>query len=1566
MDNSELKHNFDEDELPGLGFDVNHALSTSKSGLMSLLKQYDFKPLIKTIPGIAAAAAATTDDKYRISRSAFGLSRRLDQSLDASTAVDTSKNTTSKLPENITTRMNSVSLAPTRTSEPRRPSSANPTKRVTAADFMQASASINAPKPSASSLFHQFYDATTPRSADSDDSSIDHSATAAATNSRFGQLSTIYKESTSVLPSVSSPLPLMNFSSQEVKLAVTAKTITNQSIHSVPNLLNPPAVNPSQPSEYLCDPIESRKISRWFVARSLKELNWRQNEALGGGMGGGGGGGGVGPDAALSTSELCMAQTKVNVCDVVVYESYLFIESPQEKCERDASKAMLGWEDALFQSHWGKVNYSSTAPHFSDPTCDQYMSFTSSLKFDGHFESGNIEKSTRVLGRETLLWPAAAGMGMGKGIGGIVQDSSPPGSVDQEYDITLRKDLNTNGNIQWYYFSVEAPVAAIASSETLHLDSQNATRSTPLPSTTTTTTRSAVSRRISYPLRVRFNIVNMQKNDSLYNYGMKPAVYSCNQERGEDWVHGGEDICYYRNGLTSSFKGSARRRRPVRSQYTLTFTYTFTKPDTVYFAHTYPYTYSDLQAYLTRLESNTIISNYFHRRILAKTLADNVCDMITITERTKDILESKKKPSIVITSRVHPGESNSSFMIHGLIDFLVSDAAEAVKLRKAFVFSIVPMLNPDGVIHGNYRTSLAGTDLNRRYHDPHIYLHPTIAAFKSFIQSTVQKRNVYLYLDLHGHSKLKNSFLYGCDFTLKQDKLTKFASSQLSREEINQRRIYARVFPRLLCEISNASKGGYFSYRDSSFVMDHSKFGTGRIVCWSEMGIPASYTIEASFCGNGDNEESKVLKRYVSNSSACTMDSSSSKYPSRRSAVTAAGAARRARNIKGKATGKSKATDANAGEDDAEDMIMNSEVDSLLERYQSYRHYSKRDILNMGRDIGRAIYHFSNLSFAKEEEEEEARAKSSVMGAKKNKSSSSRASILHLSAVGDSSSNVDIESEAIDNAAADDDELSDDELSESDSSAVNKINAAANVDKEMMEMFIAVKRADIAVFEADKLRDVLARPGVFSVSSIEKSMNSFPFQPPISLASTNAKDCFRAKCEYMIRCGLQLTSDIKLTGGDVCMNTPTEIGIEEENLSVNGSESDPSEDNAPANKMLKNMHKYKDTNNLVHALRKVMKKKRISDDLRELKAKEQNDKMIAKERAVEKKKMEELAMKAEKEAAAQLASSKEASEKVKTDPDKSQNYDRAKVAVDKSHRNSIYAFGSSAVGVKQMSAHTAAVTAAVTAAGKDRLEKAQQRKSSIFDSTPKRPPIIRQESEEIRETKTLQLKIINFQEYNEYSKPLASSSSSSSAVVVKNASPKTPSALDLISTEFELTNRNMLFANGLYFNYYSPTSPLELAKVYVGGVGLMIPSSSFSSEPPHRDPSQLSNDISAVTQKLMSIPKPKIIADSTSTAAIAVAPEPITVPVLQHYDIRQKKSLLMEQQQQQEYAAAPFVNDSKFTAAAGAGAGGGSHKIFLSDSNYQERTTRERELSTAAPRSRPRSSGAYLNKGRKL
>ena len=73
---------------------------------------------------------------------------------------------------------------------------------------------------------------------------------------------------------------------------------------------------------------------------------------------------------------------------------------------------------------------------------------------------------------------------------------------------------------------------------------------------------------------------------------------------------------------------------------------------------------------------------------------------------------------MVFTARVHPGETVSSFMLKGVIDFLTGDTPEAKLLRDRYIFKIIPMLNPDGVIHGNYRCSLAGCDLNRQWKKP--------------------------------------------------------------------------------------------------------------------------------------------------------------------------------------------------------------------------------------------------------------------------------------------------------------------------------------------------------------------------------------------------------------------------------------------------------------------------------------------------------------------------------------------------------------------------------------------------------------------------------------------------------------------------------------------------------------------------------------------------------------------------------------------------------------------------------------------------------------------------------
>jgi cytosolic carboxypeptidase protein 2/3 len=113
------------------------------------------------------------------------------------------------------------------------------------------------------------------------------------------------------------------------------------------------------------------------------------------------------------------------------------------------------------------------------------------------------------------------------------------------------------------------------------------------------------------------------------------------------------------------------------------------------------------------------LGRFTTRRTLCRTLAGNKCEYVTITSRSSDIKEISERKGVCISARVHPGETVGSWMMQGLLDFITDPYdKEAALLREHIVFKIIPMLNPDGVVNGNYRCSLAGCDLNRRWKQP--------------------------------------------------------------------------------------------------------------------------------------------------------------------------------------------------------------------------------------------------------------------------------------------------------------------------------------------------------------------------------------------------------------------------------------------------------------------------------------------------------------------------------------------------------------------------------------------------------------------------------------------------------------------------------------------------------------------------------------------------------------------------------------------------------------------------------------------------------------------------------
>ncbi|KAK2569276.1 Cytosolic carboxypeptidase 2 [Acropora cervicornis] len=217
--------------------------------------------------------------------------------------------------------------------------------------------------------------------------------------------------------------------------------------------------------------------------------------------------------------------------------------------------------------------------------------------------------------------------------------------------------------------------------------------------------------------------MNLLKSGSLYNEGMRPLLYSEMDaaKKKIGWVRKGDDIKYYRNSI--------KREDTTKDKYHYSLTWTCEFPnekDTYYFAHCYPYTYSDLQEYLLDMRSDPVQSRICKQRVLCQTLAGNLVYVLTVTNPSR-------RP------------------------------ADAELLRDTFIFKIVPMLNPDGVIIGNYRCSLAGRDLNRNYKTVLKDSFPPIWHVTNMARKLLEERDITLYCDLHGHSRKQNVFIYGCE-----------------------------------------------------------------------------------------------------------------------------------------------------------------------------------------------------------------------------------------------------------------------------------------------------------------------------------------------------------------------------------------------------------------------------------------------------------------------------------------------------------------------------------------------------------------------------------------------------------------------------------------------------------------------------------------------------------------------------------------------------------------------------------------------------------------------------------
>ena len=132
---------------------------------------------------------------------------------------------------------------------------------------------------------------------------------------------------------------------------------------------------------------------------------------------------------------------------------------------------------------------------------------------------------------------------------------------DREYNLVLNPDVNSYKYHQWFYFQVSNMVSG---------------------------------EHAPYI----FNIINYEKTNSQFNFGMQPVMFSVKEAMAGRpyWKRIGSDICYYKNNFSKSVAACDDEPNFMTASFTVTFPH---DGDICYFAYHYPYTYSKLLVSIT-------------------------------------------------------------------------------------------------------------------------------------------------------------------------------------------------------------------------------------------------------------------------------------------------------------------------------------------------------------------------------------------------------------------------------------------------------------------------------------------------------------------------------------------------------------------------------------------------------------------------------------------------------------------------------------------------------------------------------------------------------------------------------------------------------------------------------------------------------------------------------------------------------------------------------------------------------------------------------------------------------
>ena len=178
------------------------------------------------------------------------------------------------------------------------------------------------------------------------------------------------------------------------------------------------------------------------------------------------------------------------------------------------------------------------------------------------------------------------------------------------------------------------------------------------------------------------------------------------------------------------------------------FRYKFDEQDNeVYFCFSIPYQLADLERFIEKNKVHPL----FSRDVLTSSEQGRPIPLLLIGNRNAE-------RHILLTCRHHACESSASYVLEGLMEFLLNQRNDS--LLRDYLFSVIPFVDIDGVENGDQGKSRNPHDHNRDYSQYPIY------RSAGAIMEYIKDKNIAFAIDFH--SPYKWGYINDYPFMVKQ------------------------------------------------------------------------------------------------------------------------------------------------------------------------------------------------------------------------------------------------------------------------------------------------------------------------------------------------------------------------------------------------------------------------------------------------------------------------------------------------------------------------------------------------------------------------------------------------------------------------------------------------------------------------------------------------------------------------------------------------------------------------------------------------------------------------------